>query len=73
MIHRALGLDPDDHRCEAARVGVRHPWGSWFGPHARVHCISLLTCRPHQGLITQGEHLTNRCKGWTDDMIRQQG
>jgi len=27
----------------------------------------------HQGLIAHGEHLTNRCQGWTDDMVRQKG
>ena len=26
-----------------------------------------------QGLIAHGEHLTNRCQGWTDDMVRQRG
>ncbi len=27
----------------------------------------------HQGLIANGEHLTRRCQGWTDDMARQRG
>jgi hypothetical protein len=33
--------------------------------------IPLLTCQLHQGLIAHGEHLTSRCQGWTDDMVRQ--
>ena len=28
------------------------------------HCITLLTCPIHQGLIPQGEHLTKRCSQW---------
>ena len=28
------------------------------------HCVTLLTCPLHQGLIPQGEHLTKRCSGW---------
>ena len=27
------------------------------------HCVTLLTCPIHQGLIPQGEHLTKRCSG----------
>lgn len=45
----------------------------WFRHHAGASCIPLLTCQLHQGLIAQGEHLTNRCQGWTDDMVRQRG
>jgi hypothetical protein len=45
----------------------------WFRHHAGVNCIPLLTCQLHQGLIAHGEHLTSRCQGWTDDMVRQQG
>ncbi|MEA5422124.1 galactose oxidase [Synechococcus sp. CCY9201] len=45
----------------------------WFRHHAGANCIPLLTCQLHQGLIAQGEHLTNRCQGWTDDMVRQTG
>jgi hypothetical protein len=45
----------------------------WFRHHAGVNCIPLLTCQLHQGLIAHGEHLTHRCQGWTDDMVRQQG
>ena len=37
------------------------------------NCIPLLTCQLHQGLIAHGEHLTHRCQGWTDDMVRQRG
>jgi len=44
-----------------------------FRHHAGVNCIPVLTCRLHQGLITHGEHLTSRCQGWTDDMVRQRG
>ncbi len=35
--------------------------------------ILLLTCQLHQGLLAQGEHLTRRCQGWTEDMTRQRG
>ncbi len=28
------------------------------------HCVTLLTCPIHQGLIPQGEHLTKRCSQW---------
>ena len=45
----------------------------WFRHHAAAECIPLLTCQLHQGLIAQGEHLTRRCQGWTDDMTRQRG
>ena len=33
-------------------------------------------CSPdqlHQGLIAHGEHLTSRCQGWSDDLVRQKG
>ena len=45
----------------------------WFRHHAGVNCIPVLTCQLHQGLLAQGEHLTHRCQGWTDDMTRQRG
>jgi hypothetical protein len=45
----------------------------WFRHHAGAQCIPLLTCQLHQGLIAQGDHLLNRCQGWTDDMARQRG
>jgi hypothetical protein len=45
----------------------------WFRHQAGVNCIPLLTCQLHQGLIAQGEHLTSRCHGWTDDMTRSRG
>ena len=45
----------------------------WFRHHSGVNCIPLLTCQLHQGLLAQGEHLTHRCQGWTDDMARQRG
>jgi hypothetical protein len=45
----------------------------WFRHHAGVNGIPVLTCQLHQGLLAQGEHLTNRCQGWTDDMTRQRG
>jgi hypothetical protein len=45
----------------------------WFRHHAGVNCIPVLTCQLHQGLIAHGEHLTSRCQGWTDDLVRQKG
>jgi hypothetical protein len=35
-----------------------------FRYEAGRHCVNLLTCPIHQGLIPQGEHLTWRCTGW---------
>jgi hypothetical protein len=45
----------------------------WFRHHAGAQCIPLLTCQLHKGLLAQGDHLTNRCQGWTDDMTHQRG
>jgi hypothetical protein len=45
----------------------------WFRHRAGAQCIPLLTCQLHQGLIAQGDHLLNRCQGWTDDMTSQRG
>ena len=45
----------------------------FFRHHAGVNCIPVLTCQLLQGLIAHGEHLTSRCQGWTDDMVRQRG
>jgi len=45
----------------------------WFRHHAGANCIPLLTCQLHQGLLAQGDHLTRRCQGWTDDLARQRG
>jgi hypothetical protein len=45
----------------------------FFRQHAGVNCIPVLTCQLHQGLLAQGEHLTSRCRGWTDDLARQRG
>lgn len=45
----------------------------WFRHHAGVNCIPLLTCQLHQGLLAHGDHLTRRCQGWTNDMVRQRG
>ena len=45
----------------------------WFRHLAGANCIPVLTCQLHQGLIAHGEHLTSRCQGWTDDMVRQKG
>jgi hypothetical protein len=28
------------------------------------HCVTMLTCPIHQGLIPQGEHLARRCSRW---------
>jgi hypothetical protein len=45
----------------------------WFRHHAGVSCIPVLVCQLHQGLVAHGEHLTSRCQGWTDTMVRQKG
>jgi len=45
----------------------------WFRHHAGVNCIPVLTCQLYQGLLAHGEHLTRRCQGWTEDLVRQRG
>lgn len=45
----------------------------WFSHPAGPECVPLLTCQLHRGLLAQGQHLTSRCQGWTDDMTRQRG
>ncbi|MCP9889380.1 galactose oxidase [Cyanobium sp. ATX 6A2] len=45
----------------------------FFRHHSGVNCIPLLTCQLRQSLLAQGEHLTHRCQGWTDDMAQQRG
>ncbi|MFO7629945.1 MAG: galactose oxidase [Prochlorococcaceae cyanobacterium] len=45
----------------------------WSRHHAGANFIPLLTCQPRQGLLGQGDHLTRRCQGWSDDRTRQQG
>ena len=37
------------------------------------HCVTLLTCPNHQGLIPQGEHLTKRCSQWVARQEVRQG
>jgi hypothetical protein len=37
------------------------------------HCVTLLTCPIHQGLIPQGQHLTKRCSRWVPGREVRQG
>ena len=37
------------------------------------HCVTLLICPIHQGLIPQGEHLTKRCSQWVARQEVRQG
>ena len=37
------------------------------------HCVTLLTCPIHQGLIPQGEHLSKRCHQWVPRQEVQRG
>ena len=37
------------------------------------HCVTLLTCPIHQGLIPQGEQLTKRCAQWVARQEVRQG
>jgi hypothetical protein len=37
------------------------------------HCVTVLTCPIHQGLIPQGEHLTKRCRHWVARREVRQG
>jgi hypothetical protein len=45
----------------------------FFRHHPGPECIPLLTCHLHQGLIAHGEHLTQCCSGWTQDLHRRHG
>jgi hypothetical protein len=45
----------------------------WFPHHAGTSCIPVLTWQLHQGLLAHGEHLTRRCQGWTEEIVRQKG
>ena len=36
-------------------------------------CVTILACPLHQRLITQGEHLTKRCRNWQKKMVSQIG
>jgi hypothetical protein len=45
----------------------------WFRRHGGVNCIPLLTCQLNEELIAHGEHLTSRCQGWADELVRQNG
>ena len=45
----------------------------FFRHHPGPNGIPLLTCQLHQGLIAQGEHLSHRCSGWSEDLHRQRG
>ena len=45
----------------------------WFRHHAGVNCIPLLTCQLHEGLISQGEHLTRRCPNWSGEATASRG
>ena len=45
----------------------------FFRHHPEPNGIPLLTCHLHQGLIAQGEHLSHRCSGWSEDLHRQRG
>ena len=62
-------------RQEPSRKGEIEDW-PWLdqavlrSSRSRKVCM---TCQLHQGLIAHGEHLTSRCQGWTDDMVRQRG
>jgi len=48
--------------------GKPHSVVNLTGQHFRYevgrHCVTVLTCPIHQGLIPQGEHLTKRCAQW---------
>ena len=37
------------------------------------HCVTLLTCPIHQGLIPQGQDLTKRCPRWVARQEVQRG
>ena len=41
--------------------------------HAGGNGIPGFTCPLHQGVIAHGQHRTDRCSGWTEDLHRQRG
>ena len=45
----------------------------FFRHHPGANGIPLLSCHLHQGLIDHGEHLTQRCSGWTEELHRHRG
>ena len=46
-------------RSSSVRITCQH-----FRYEVGRHCVTLLICPIHQGLIPQGEHLTKRCSQW---------
>ncbi len=55
-------------RCRKACMTCR-----WFRHLAGMNCIPVLTCQLHQGPLANGEHLTRRRQGWTEDQVRHWG
>jgi hypothetical protein len=45
----------------------------FFRHHPGPESIPVLSCHLHQGLVAHGEHLTQRCSCWTEDLHRQRG
>ena len=45
----------------------------FFRHHPGPESIPVLTCHLHQGLVAHGEHLTQRCSGWSENLHRQRG
>ena len=45
----------------------------FFRHHPGPKGLPLLTCQLHLGQIAQGEHLSHRCSGWTQELHRQRG
>ena len=59
VFSQVLALFPPPTRPSKVCMTCQH-----FRYEVGRHCVTLLTCPIHQGLIPQGEHLTQRCSGW---------
>ena len=71
MIIAALSLLPSEEMCylnlyflRPARSGAVCITCQHFRYEVGRHCVTVLTCPIHHGLIPQGEHLTKRCAQW---------
>jgi len=59
-----LKMPPADDALRPDRSGAVCITCQHFRYEVGRHCVTVLTCPIHQGLIPQGEHLTKRCDQW---------
>jgi len=60
----SLKMPAADDALRPARSGAVCITCQHFRYEVGRHCVTVLTCPIHQGLIPQGEHLTKRCAQW---------